>query len=94
VEHQILTATLVTLVVFGVVVVAIVIRNATEHTPESPVRLWTTRVSVATIMLWFATGLLREIHLRHGVFDLVLSRSFGRGILAIVLVWLVFRDEF
>jgi hypothetical protein len=87
------TATVVTLAVFGVVVVVMVIRDATQYSPESPVRLWATRVAVATIMLWFASGLLQEIRMRHSVFDLVGSRSFDQGILAIMLVWLVFRDE-
>jgi hypothetical protein len=49
--------------------------------------------SVLTIILWFAGGLLREIAVRHGAFDLLLSQGFGKGILAIFLVWLVFRDE-
>lgn len=88
-----LTATLVTLVVLSIVVVVMVIRYATKYSPESPVRLWATRVAVATIMLWFASGLLHETRVQHSFFDLVLSRRFGRFTIAILLVWLVFRDE-
>ena len=88
-----LTATMTALFVLSVVVVAMVIRDATQYSPENPARLWATRVAVATIIFWFAGGLLREIAVKHGAFDLLLSQGFGKGILAIFLVWLVFRDE-
>lgn len=82
------------LFVLTVVVVAMVIRDATQYSPESPARLWATRVAVATIILWFASGLLRQITARNGGSDLLLSPGFLRGIFAIVMVWLVYRDEF
>jgi hypothetical protein len=89
--HEELTATLVALVVFGIVVVVTVIRDATQYSPDSLVRFWATWVAVATIMLWFASGLLYgllfEIRMRHSVFGFALSRAFVRGILAIVCVW-------
>ena len=81
------------LLVLTVVVIAMVVRDATQYSPDSRARLWATRMAVITIILWFTTGLLHEITVRHGPFDLLLSRGFGRSILAIFLVWLVFRDE-
>jgi hypothetical protein len=81
------------LLVLTVVVIAMAIRDATQYSPDSRARLWATRVAVFTIILWFTTGLLHEIAVRHGALSLFLSRGFGRSILAIFLVWLVFRDE-
>jgi hypothetical protein len=80
------------LMVFAVVAAAIVIRNATKYSPESPLRLWTTRLAVAAIVFWSAVGMQRQLA-QHDLIDLLLSRSFIRAIFAILLVWLVFRDE-
>jgi hypothetical protein len=79
------------LFVLGVVAFAIAVREVTEYSPESPARLWTTRGAVGIIMLWFTSGLLMAM--RHGGWGVLLSRSFGRGVLAIVLLCIVFRDE-
>ena len=81
------------LLVITVVVIAMVVRDATQYSPDSRARLWATRVAVITIILWFTAGLLHEIAVRHGAFGLLLSRGFVRSILAIFFVWLVFRDE-
>lgn len=88
-----LTTILVTLFVFTTVVVVMVIRDATQYSPESRLRLWATRTAVATIILWFAGGLIIEARTRGSVLELLTSRTFFRSILAIFLVWLVFRDE-
>jgi anaerobic C4-dicarboxylate transporter len=88
-----LTTILITLFVFSTVVVVIVIRDATQYSPESRLRLWATRTAVAVIILWFASGLLVEMKTRLSVSEFLTSRTFFRGILAIVLVWLTFRDE-
>jgi len=86
-------ATFFTLVVLGVVVCALLIRYVTEYSPESPVRRWATRGAVAAISLWFASVLTQEAKVQHSLFDLVLSRRFIRGIVAVVLVWSVYGDE-
>ena len=82
-----------TLLVLSIVAATIVIRYATDYTPDSLVRVWATRVAVITIILWFAIGLQNQIATRHNIFDLLTTRAFGRGILAIVLIWVIFRDE-
>ena len=83
------------LVVIGVVLFAIFVRETTEYIPESRFRLWTTRLAVAVIILWFAAGLTNQVSMQRGrgFAYILLSRSFGRGIAAILLVWIVFRDE-
>ena len=84
----------VALLVFLIVLAAIVIRNTSDYAPDNPVRLWSTRVAVTAILLWFIGGLVREIYFEHLSLRLVTSRSFTRGILAILVVWYAFRDEF
>jgi hypothetical protein len=81
------------LLVLTIVALAIVIRETTSQTPDCWGRIWVTRAAILTIVVWFAAGLAREIATR-GLFGAVISRTFGRGILAVVLVWLAFRDEF
>jgi len=88
-----LSTILITLFVFSTVVVVMVIRDATQYSPESRLRLWATRIAVAVIIFWFAGGLLVQMKTRPSVFELLTSRTFFRGILAIILVWLTFRDE-
>jgi len=88
-----LTATVTSLLVLGIVVVVIVIRASTDYTPESPIRLWATRLAVATIILWLASGLFYQVSTRSSLVGLILSRGFTRSIIAILLVWMVFRDE-
>lgn len=90
---RILPSTVVSLVVFGLVATVIWIRYATQYSPESPVRLWATRVAVAVILLWLGSGLLYPPSSTHNLFGLILSRRFGRCLWAILLVWAVFRDE-
>ncbi len=88
-------STIAALIVFGVVVVAIFIRDGTKYSPESLTRLWATRRAVASIILWLAGGLLfGVIHTRHDVFWWSTAPGAFRAVAAIVLVWLVFRDEF
>lgn len=82
-----------TLLVLMVVLAAIAIRYATEYTPESPLRLWATRVAVITIILWFTVGLIGGAARPHPFHDYWTSRSVFRGIAAIVVVWFAFRDE-
>ena len=82
-----------TVLVLGVVVFAILVRQATDYTPESPFRIWTTRATVVILTPWFANGLLGEMAMAHGRSSILLSRSFLRGVIAIVLIWGVFRDE-
>lgn len=81
-----------TLVVLTVVLVAIAVRSATEYSPGSPVRLWATRIAVAVIILWFTAGLIEHLRLERSWY-VVLSRSFVRGVIAILIVWFAFRDE-
>jgi hypothetical protein len=81
-----------TLVVLTVVLVAIAVRSATEYSPGSSARLWITRIAVAAIILWFAAGLIEHIRLERSWY-VVLSRSFVRGVIAILIVWFAFRDE-
>jgi len=88
-----LTATVTSLIVFGIVVVVIVIRASTDYTPDSPIRVWATRLAVATIILWLAGGLFYQVNTRSSLVGLILSRGFTRSIIAILLVWMVFRDE-
>lgn len=85
----------ISLFVLSVVAFAIVVRETTEYAPESPFRLWTTRVAVLVIMLWFATGLFQNAAMRrgHSLVYVLLSRSFVRGLFAILFIWAVFRDE-
>jgi len=92
-EQHILASTAITLVVLGIVVVAIVTRTTTEYSPKAPIRLWVTRLAAAAIVLWLARGLLYQIGTRSSFFDLVLSRSFTRAVVGILLVLVVFRDE-
>lgn len=89
---NLLTMGVSTLVVLTVVLVAIAVRSATEYSPGSSVRLWITRIAVAAIILWFAAGLIEHIRLERSWY-LVLSRSFVRGVIAILIVWFAFRDE-
>lgn len=86
------TMSVSTLVVLTVVVVAIAVRSATDYSPGSSVRVWVTRIAVAVIILWFAAGLIEHIRLERSWY-VVLSRSFVRGIIAILIVWFAFRDE-
>jgi len=88
-----LTATVTSLLVLGIVVVVIVIRASTDYSPESPIRVWATRLAVATIILWLAGGLFYQVSTRSSLVGLILSRGFTRSIIAILLVWMVFRDE-
>ena len=81
-----------TLVVLTVVLVAIAVRSATEYSPGSAARFWVTWIAVAVIILWFAAGLIEHIRLERSWY-VVLSRSFVRGVLAILIVWFVSRDE-
>jgi hypothetical protein len=83
-----------TLLVLTMVVGAMVIRDAAQYSPESAARRWCNAGGSAAIILWFASGLLLEITTPHRPLPtFLLSRTFVRDILAIVLVWLVFRDE-
>ena len=83
------------LVVIGVVLFAIFVRETTDYMPESRFRLWTTRSAVAVIILWFAVGLTNQVAMRRGrgLAYILLSRGFVRCVAAILLIWLVFRDE-
>jgi hypothetical protein len=92
-EQHILASTAITLVVLGIVLVAILTRAATEYSPESPIRLWVTRLAVAATVMWLARGLFYQINARSSFFDLVLSRSFARAVIGILLVLLVFGNE-
>ena len=83
-----------TLIVLVVVLVAVVIRDTTEFSPASPTRLWATRIAVFTIIIWFITGLVLQVRATHSMWRLVGTRSFDNAIVAIVVVWWVFRDEF
>ena len=85
----------ISLLVLGVAGFAIVVRETTEYDPQSPFRLWTTRVAVLIVMLWFATGLFQNVTTRqdHSLLYVLLSRSFIRGTFAILFIWAVFRDE-
>ena len=85
----------VSLLVLGVVLFAIFVRETTDYMPESRFRSWTTRAAVAVIILWFAVGLINQIATQRGrgLAHVLLSRSFGRGVIAIFLIWIVFRDE-
>jgi hypothetical protein len=83
------------LLVLTVVGFALVVRETTDYDPTSPFRLWTTRVAVGVVMLWFATGLGQAVTFRghQSLAYVLLSRSFVRGIVSIILIWAVFRDE-
>jgi hypothetical protein len=83
------------LLVLTVVGFALVVRETTEYDPTSPFRLWTTRAAVGFVILWFATGLGQSIALRgnRSLAYVLFSRGFTRGVLAILLMWAVFRDE-
>jgi hypothetical protein len=83
------------LLVLGVVLFAIFVRQTTDYVPESRFRLWTTRAAVAVIILWFMAGSTNQIAMQRGrgLGHVLLSPSFGRGIVAILLIWIVFRDE-
>lgn len=84
------------LFVLAVVGFTVFVRETTELTPDDPVRVWMTRTTIAVLILWFALGVIFEARVRyqrHGIFDVLLSRGIGRGILAILLILFVFRDE-
>lgn len=83
------------LLVLGVVLFAVVVRETTEYAPTSPFRLWTTRAAVGAVILWFATGLGQTVALRghHSLAYVLFSRGFMRGIAAILVIWIVFRDD-
>ena len=86
----------VMLFVLAVVAVTVFVRETTELTPDDPVRVWMTRATVVILVLWFGLGALFEAKMRyqrHGIFDALLSRGVSRGILAALLILVVFRDE-
>jgi hypothetical protein len=85
----------ISLLVLTVVAFAIMVRETTEYSPESAFRLWTTRLAVLVIMVWFATGLFQQVTTRqgHSLIYVLLSRGFVRGLFAILFIWVVFRDE-
>ena len=84
------------LFVLGVVLFAIFVRETTNYIPESRFRLWTTRAAVTVIILWFAIGLANQFEIQRGrgLAYVLLSRSFLRGVAAILVIWFAFRDEF
>jgi hypothetical protein len=81
-----------TLVVFTVVFVALVIRYATDYTPEDPLRLWSTRIAVLAIFVWIVTGLSGTFP-RGFSSQFLFARYFFRAALAIAVIWFAFRDE-
>jgi hypothetical protein len=84
------------LLVLAVVGFALVVRETTDYDPTSPFRLWTTRAAVGLVVLWFATGLGQSIALRgnRSLAYVLFSNGVTRGVFAILVIWVVFRDEF
>ena len=72
------------------VIFAIIVRETTELIPDSPFRLWVTRIAVSLIVIWFGSGLVFGVVIRrHNLVDVLLSDS----VTAIILLLVIFRDE-
>jgi len=79
------SAALPAMVVLTVVVIVLVIQDATQFTPDRRLARNATRVGAVVVLLWLALRLIRTIRTHPTPLGVLLSRAFVDGAVAILV---------